>query len=98
MCLIEETGVKSPISVRAGGSWRLPTHPPPSQISGNSDFWGSKRNFGKANFYKSFHVSFRLSFSLGDIYFLFYGLSRRGKAILIHLRTVSAESNSEQHL
>ena len=71
MCLIEETGDRAPISVRAGGSWGLPTRPPPSQIFGNSDFWGSKRNFGKANFYQSFHVSFRLSFSLRDIFFIF---------------------------
>ena len=89
MCLIEETGDRAPISVRAGGSWGLPTRPPPSQIFGNSDFWGSKRNFGKANFYQSFHVSFRLSFSLRDI-FLFFVLSRRGEASQIHLRTVSA--------
>ena len=41
------------------GATTPPSLPPPFQILGNSDFWGSKRNLGKPNFYKSFHVSFR---------------------------------------
>ena len=59
MCLIEETGDIAPISAGGIGGCQPPS---PSQILGNSDFLGSKRNFGKANFYKNFYVSFRLSF------------------------------------
>ena len=43
--------------------------PSPSQILVDSDLLGSKRNFGKANFYKNFYVSFRLSFSLKETLF-----------------------------
>ena len=76
MCLIDETGDRAPINVQAGGAGGC--QPSLPQILGNSDLLGSRGNFGKANFYKSFHFSFRLSFSFKDI-FLFYGLSRRGK-------------------
>ena len=68
MCLIEETNDRAPISVGAGGAGGC--QPSLPQILGNSDLLGSKRNFGKVNFYKSFHVSFRLSFSLKDIFFI----------------------------
>ena len=67
MCLIEETGDST--HERTGrGSWGVPAPPSPSQILGNTDFLGSKKNFGKANFYKSFHVSFRLFFFESDIF------------------------------
>ena len=70
----------APISERAGGAGRLSTpHPSASQILSNSDFSGSKRNFGNANFYKSFHVSFCLFFSFKET-FISLNLSRRGKA------------------
>ena len=87
MCLIEETGDST--HKRTGrGSWEA-VNPPPLRLP--------KRNFGNANFYKSFHVSFRLFFSFKEI-FINLNLSRCGKASLIRLRIVSAESNSEQHL
>ena len=51
----------------------------PLPILGNSDLLGSKRNFGKANFYWSLYVSFHLFFSLKEKFFIL-NLSRRGKA------------------
>ena len=70
MCLIEETGDST--HERTGrGSWGLPPPPlpPPPKFWATQIFLGSKRNFGKTNFYKSFHVSFRLFFSLKAIFF-----------------------------
>ena len=63
--------VIAPIEVRTIGAWGLqhpPPLPPPFQILGSSDFWGNKRNLGKPNFYKSFHVSFLLFFSLKEFF------------------------------
>ena len=59
-CLIEKTGDSTHRrTCRWGwGGWNTPL-PPPFQILRDSDFWGSKRNLGKPNFHKSFHVSFR---------------------------------------
>ena len=79
MCLIEETGDRALISVRVGGVGGLQTPPSPSQILGNSVFLYSKRNFGKANFYKSFRVSVRFFFSLKEIFFIL-SLSKCGRA------------------
>ena len=79
MCLIEETGDST--HKRTGrGSWEA-VNPSPLRlpILSNSDFAGSKRNFGNANFYKSFHVSFCLFFSFKET-FISLNLSRRGKA------------------
>ena len=53
--------------------------PPPPQILGNSDILGSKRDLGRPNFYKNFHVSFRIFFSLKELLFiLFWKKSRKG--------------------
>ena len=63
MCLIEETGDST--HERTGrGSWGLPPPPlpPPPKFWATQIFLGSKRNFGKTNFCKSFHVSFTSSF------------------------------------
>ena len=71
MCLHEETGDST--HERTGrGSWGqpLPRPPPfPSQILGNSDFFEQQEKFWQNHFYKSFHVSFRLFFSLKAIFF-----------------------------
>ena len=80
MCLIEEKGDST--HMRTGrGSWEA-VNPPPLRLPnflGNSDFSGNKRNFGNANFYKSFLVSFRLFFSFKET-FINFNLSRRVKA------------------
>ena len=64
MSLIEETDDST--HERTGQGELEAAFPPPltfpSQIKGNSDFFGSNRNFGKTNIYKSFRVSFRLFF------------------------------------
>ena len=73
MCLIEKTGDIVPMSVRAIGAGGLQETPlPPNCIA-------ARKNLGKANFYKTFHVSFRLSFSLKELFFIL-SLSRPGKA------------------
>ena len=75
MCLIEETGDIAPISAGGIGDCQ-----PSLPLLGDLDFLGSKRNFGKANFYKNFHVSFRLSFFFKETLFLILSLCGRGKA------------------
>ena len=90
MCLIEETG-DSTHKQTGRGSWEA-VNPSPLRLPNFKQLILSN-----ANFYKSFHVSFRLFFSFKET-FISLNLSRRGKASLIRLRTVNAESNSEQHL
>ena len=80
MSLSEETGVKAPIRVRAGGSWGLPTLPPPSQILGNPDFGAAREILAKPIFTKVSMFRFVFLFLWEVFFFLFYGLSRRGKA------------------
>ena len=71
MCLIEETGVKAPISVRAGGSWGLPTLPPPSQILGNPDFGAAREILAKPIFTKVSMFRFVFLF-LWEIFFFYF--------------------------
>ena len=63
MCLIEETGDSTHERTGRGIRGSGDCHRPPSlPLGGNSNFLGSKRNFGKTDFCKSFHVSFTSSF------------------------------------
>ena len=76
MCLIEETGDIAPISAGGIGDCQ-PSLPLPN--FGRLRFFGQQEKFGKANFYKNFHVSFRLFF-LWKRCFLILSLCGRGKA------------------
>ena len=64
-------GVKAPISVRAGGSWGLPTLPPPSQILGNPDFGAAREILAKPIFTKVSMFRFVFLF-LWEIYFFYF--------------------------
>ena len=77
MCLIEETGDIAPISAGGIGGCQ-PSLPLPN--FGRLRFFGQQEKFGKANFYKNFHVSFRLSFFFKETLFLISSLCGRGKA------------------
>ena len=71
MCLIEETGDST--HERTGrGSWGLPPPPPPSpsQILGNSDFFGQQEKFWQNQFLQKFpcFVYFVFFFFESDIF------------------------------
>ena len=79
MCLIEETGDRAPMSVRAGGAGGCrPTLFSPkfwaTQIFGAAIEILAKPIFTKVSMFRFVFLF------LWEIFFLFYGLSRRGKA------------------
>ena len=77
-CVWLKKQVIAPMSVRAGGAGGC--HRPPSlPLGGNSDFLGSKRNFGKTDFAKVSMFRLLCLFFLWKRYFFIWGLSRRGK-------------------
>ena len=70
MCLIEETGDSTHERTGRGELGAATFLPSPSlpKFWATQVFLGSNRNFGKTNFYKSFHVSFRLFFFQSNIF------------------------------
>ena len=68
----------APIGVRAIGAGGLQHPHPHAKFWATQIFGAARETWGNQNFLQSFHVSFRLFFSLKEL-FLISSFSRRGK-------------------
>ena len=69
--------------------------PPPPQILGNSDILGSKRDLGRPNFYKNFHVSFRIFFLERVTFYFILENEQKRYAIIRRVRGLGHTTVSE---
>ena len=84
-CVWLKKQVIAPMSVRAGGAGgcHRPPPPSPSQILGNSDFFGQQEKFWQNQFLQKFPCFVSSFFFLWKRYFFIWSLSRRGKVSFI---------------